>query len=256
MKYRNVLRYLLLVLSMLFSVCQFGNAQATPVLPDCIQNFSFSAAGRSIAFDNRSQVQFPSTRGCTNWHMIYTVSGFSAVSVEMDQAPDSNPSGNPGSWVVWPAANVIGTLPMTTTTFNQVSTFGYAPWVSVNVNSVTGTGTISGVFYGWRGQGTSDTSSGATPVNPAIFIYKHINSLTSTQVKTGSGYLHGFVINTKGATSSTATLFDNTACSGTTIAVIDTTAGIGMVLEDVQFNVGLCVLTAAGTVGDYTVSYK
>lgn len=53
-----------------------------------------------------------------------------------------------------------------------------------------------------------------------------------------------------------ATIYDNTAGSGTKIGTIDTTAGVQTFLYDVAFSTGLTIVTAAGTASDMTLSYK
>jgi hypothetical protein len=85
--------------------------------------------------------------------------------------------------------------------------------------------------------------------------YSHQNALGTTVVKSGAGLLHSICINTKGATSNTVTVYDNTAASGTVIAVIDTTSQVQTLLYDIGFTVGLTVVLAAGTSADITVSY-
>jgi hypothetical protein len=86
--------------------------------------------------------------------------------------------------------------------------------------------------------------------------YARINSNTTTTLKSGKGVLHGVTIGVKGATSNTATLYDNTAGSGTVIAVIDTTSNVATLLYDVAFSTGLTVVTATGTAADLTVAYR
>jgi hypothetical protein len=81
----------------------------------------------------------------------------------------------------------------------------------------------------------------------------HITTATTTVVKTGPGVLHAFTVGTGGA-SSTATVYDNTAASGTVLAVISTAAQANLVL-DIGFSIGLTVVTATGTPADITVSY-
>jgi len=84
----------------------------------------------------------------------------------------------------------------------------------------------------------------------------HINSLTTTVVKSGPGYLHSITVNSKGATGNTATVYDNTAGSGSVLAVIDVTANLVTLLYDIQFLTGLTLVTASGTAADLTVSYS
>jgi thymidine phosphorylase len=87
------------------------------------------------------------------------------------------------------------------------------------------------------------------------FSYNNIATNTTTTVKSGSGVLHSIVINKKGASSNLATVYDNTAGSGTKIATIDTTTSVVTLLFDCQFSIGLTIVTATGTAADITVSY-
>ena len=88
-------------------------------------------------------------------------------------------------------------------------------------------------------------------LNPSTgFNYTHINSATNTAVKSGAGMLHTITINTPlGA----VTVYDNTAASGTVIAVISASA-IGTLVFDVNFSTGLTITTASAN--DMTVSYR
>ena len=83
--------------------------------------------------------------------------------------------------------------------------------------------------------------------------YANITTNTTTTVVTGPGVLKRIVINTKGASANTATIYDNTTNSGTKIATMDTTANVGEVNYDVSFVTGLTVATATGTAADLTV---
>lgn len=93
-------------------------------------------------------------------------------------------------------------------------------------------------------------------INNLAFGYKNITTNTTTTVKGGSGILHAIVINTKGATANTATIFDNTTNSGTKIGTMDTTTGVGTILYDARFGTGLTIVTASGTAPDMTVVFR
>lgn len=67
------------------------------------------------------------------------------------------------------------------------------------------------------------------------------------------GVLRQIVINAPG-TGWTITVFDNTAASGATIAVITPTAPATLEY-DLQYTQGLTILTAGATPGDITVVY-
>ncbi len=88
-------------------------------------------------------------------------------------------------------------------------------------------------------------------------IYLNVASGTATTtVKSGRGILVAIVINTKGASSNTLTVYDNTAGSGTKIATIDTVNVTGTIRFEVGFSTGLTLVSAAGTGADYTVIYQ
>lgn len=91
----------------------------------------------------------------------------------------------------------------------------------------------------------------ATPV----FSFTNITTNTTTVLKTGPGILGAITINTKGASSNTATIYDNTAGSGTKIGTIDTTVGVGTLAYDLAFTTGLTIVTATGTAPDLTVQW-
>lgn len=86
------------------------------------------------------------------------------------------------------------------------------------------------------------------------WLFSHISTNTTTTVKSGAGILHTLVINTRGGTS-TATVYDNTAGSGTVVAVIDTTLSTTAFVYDVAFATGLTIVTAGVSAADLTISY-
>lgn len=84
----------------------------------------------------------------------------------------------------------------------------------------------------------------------AVNRYTHVAGAATTVVKSGSGLLYGYCVNTVGTT---LTLFDNTAGSGTVIAVITPTA-LGCFIMNAQFFTGLTA-TEVGT-GDITYLWQ
>jgi hypothetical protein len=115
-------------------------------------------------------------------------------------------------------------------------------------------GSLKMALYDSAGNAVDYT--GATSVEPYGQTLTHITTNASTQVKTGAGTLVSVTINKKGATANTATLYDSAACSGTAIAVIDTTDRIGTLTYTGAFAAGLCVLTATGTAPDLTIASR
>lgn len=98
-------------------------------------------------------------------------------------------------------------------------------------------------------------TSGNVFTSPAVYVYSNIAGNGTTTVKTIPGRLHSVTVNTKGATS-TATIYDSLAGSGTKIATIDTTANVGTLVYDCLFNTGLTVVTTGGTPADITLSFN
>ena len=97
------------------------------------------------------------------------------------------------------------------------------------------------------------TAANSLPVVEAGNLYNHITTATTTNVKSGAGVMHMVTVGTAGTTSTT-TIYDNTAASGTIIAVVNS-SGTGYWQYDVTFTVGLTVVTTGSPAPDVTVSY-
>jgi hypothetical protein len=87
---------------------------------------------------------------------------------------------------------------------------------------------------------------------PASNLYSNVSTATTTTCKSGSGVLERIIVNT-GASTTTVTVYDNTAGSGTKIATASTTAQ-GTLIYGCHFGTGLTVVTS-GT-ADITVVYR
>jgi hypothetical protein len=104
---------------------------------------TFTATGRSVAFDNRG-------RQCISWAINYYCNGCTAISIELDQAPDNN--GVPGTWTIFHSMQA-----MTGTQFGDQNTQVFAPWVSINLTVLGGGGaTVVSRAIGFS-QGTANT---------------------------------------------------------------------------------------------------
>lgn len=152
---KRFIRFLLFA----FLYAWFGRDGALGQTPDCKINFTFTATGRQPAagFTNGT----PSEPGCVTWTIVYYSTGFSALSLRLDSAPDA--SGVAGSWGAFGGTTLAGTNPQTTTTQNYFVGQGYFPWMSVNLTTVTGTGSIKGTAYGWKVPSQPYTSATITP---------------------------------------------------------------------------------------------
>lgn len=115
-------------------------------------------------------------------------------------------------------------------------------------------------WYRWRLTNTSGnaftsvrcyeqlTSIGEAPTS---FESLHISTATTTVVKTGPGIFHGFII--EGGTAGTITVYDNTSAAGKILANFDLTNTLATYLFDVDYTIGLTVVTGNAT--KLTVSY-
>ena len=106
------------------------------------------------------------------------------------------------------------------------------------------------------------TLGGATPANsvPTVgagFTFGNMTTSTTTTFKSGAGVLHTVTINQLGTVASTVSIFDNTAGSGTSIAVLNSlSTGEGTYTYDVAFTTGLTVTTTGTAAPNVTVSYR
>lgn len=135
-------------------------AQNNQVLirPDCQIPFTFTSTGTTSTLDNRQG-------GCTFWTVTYSSTGFSAISLVLQSAPNS--SGVPGAWTTFAGATIsVGVNPNVATTQAFTQLVGYNPFVRMNLASATGSGTVVGFAYGCRtpgcGAGGTGGGGGAT----------------------------------------------------------------------------------------------
>lgn len=99
--------------------------------------------------------------------------------------------------------------------------------------------------------GSFGAATGVVAVEQAGAPYVRMSTATTTTVKSGAGILHKIVINTLAA--GTITVYDNTAGSGTIIAVINSGAERA-IQYDLAFATGLTVVTSATP--DITIVYR
>jgi hypothetical protein len=135
-------------------------------------------------------------------------------------------------WTLATTESLLQTFPVASQTCSQVQALYNNGGASTNIVTFTYTFTPPGF--------------------PQQFAYSNITTNTNTQAKTGPGFLHAITVNNPGS-SAAVTVYDNTACSGTTIATIAPTAA-GRIDFDVNFNTGLCITTTGAP--NLTVSYN
>lgn len=129
---RHYVKHLLLAICVLFGCVLSAAAQ------DCKAPFLVTGAGVAVDsfLDNRNV-------GCHDWVLDYSASGFSGLSIQPESANDNN--NVPGTFGLFSGASA-----QTNTTSGHATFSGYVPYVHVNVTTVTGTGLIKGMIYGWK----------------------------------------------------------------------------------------------------------
>lgn len=136
--------------------------------PDCIINFSFTASGQTSptapnnGLDNRNLA-------CDTWNVTYANSGFTAISLALQGAPNS--AGLPGAYsngMQVQQTIITGVNPQTNTTGGFLWLTGYSPWVRMTLASSMGSGVVNGAAYGWRIPSASSNGAAAPASNVTI----------------------------------------------------------------------------------------
>lgn len=128
--------------------------------------------------------------------------------------------------------------------------------------TVTQIGAINQVFNGtnWdrqRSGGVTGMAGVTVQASPSGgWSFTNISTSTTTTVKSGAGTLHLVTVNTLGTVASSATIYDNTAGSGTIIAIINTLSLSGSFTYDIAFATGCTVVTTGTSAPNITVAYK
>lgn len=80
----------------------------------------------------------------------------------------------------------------------------------------------------------------------------------TTTVKSGAGFLHAIIFNGPATATNTTTVYDNTAASGTVIAIPLATGVIAptSVVYNCSFSTGLTIITATANGANMTVVYR
>jgi len=140
--------------------------QLVATQPDCIMFFHFTASGQTsptspnAGFSNL-------TNGCTTWNVSYANTGFSAITLAFQSAP--NVSGIAGTWGTFAGGTLLaGINPNTNTTGAFTWLTGYNPWVRVALTAATGTGEVDGAVYGYRIPSAGATGTGTQTVTGTV----------------------------------------------------------------------------------------
>jgi hypothetical protein len=290
----------LFLLSLLFLLPRHVQAQQLQLTsPDCEFSFQYEVVSNVInaqaqplagtrvpmalvtpviaGYDNRN-------KSCTTWTITYQTAGVTAISLELDGAPDA--AGYPGAWSTWtvPAQGTV--FPIVTAgagATGQATAFNFEPWVSIILNSSTGTGTVTGHVIGWRPQAGQDSTAIGLTVSPVstdpcessaiVKLSASISSASATTVQLvaptagKAAFVCGasFTIAPSATSADTAQFITGTGatCGGSTVTKtgtfgngdLTTTVGVASIKLSTPGTVfssavasGVCIVTAGTTV--------
>jgi hypothetical protein len=136
--------------------------------PNCSATYHFTTTGRTTTYVNNKPTTSGGGQGCVAWRVVYWTTTTSAVSIEIDGAPDVN--GTPGSWTALTPASGGGsgsgstTNPATSNNVGQIlACCDYYPWISMYVNTLTSSGAgtqLTVLVLGYKGTSAASTGGG------------------------------------------------------------------------------------------------
>jgi hypothetical protein len=140
---------------------------------------SYSGATRTLPIDNTSL-------GCIGWQLTYNSEGFSVVSLNLEtntkEWKGALNFGPGNAWTTYGGTASVGALPLSGTSQGNFTGYGYYPYLSVNLATATGTGSMDVVLSCWKSINYASISGGAGTVSVVAG-----GNLTSTAIVTGGG---------------------------------------------------------------------
>lgn len=201
-----------------------------------------------------SGVVIQGTDDTSNSNLIKTLATTSASAATFLSVTSTIPTGYWRLVYTNGAAAQSSTFEATATTTSvglpNVSTAGIA---AVTSNASMNLTQIASGAISTSATGIMNVSLAASATNG--YTYNHVSANGTFTVKSGAGVLHSITVNNTG-TSDTATIYDNTAGSGTVIALINTALTHGTLLFDCAFTTGITVVMTGTGPGDLTLNYK
>ncbi len=131
---------------LLFTLLLFASAAFAQLPYDCTFNGSFTTATTGPTLSNVIQ---GTANVCSTIRVDYQSNGFSALSIQIESAPYNANGTGPGAWTAISSGIVSGSNPSTNTgSATLLIQNVFAPFLRMNVTTVTGTGRITWRIYG------------------------------------------------------------------------------------------------------------
>ncbi len=175
-----------------------GSFAAHGQAPDCQFTQTFTATGYGVTTSNQAVSNLGTQ--CTTWRLSYYADGMTALSIQIEGAPDA--SGSPGTFAAVPATAcsstqqppclLDGTNPLTDINHNTEAFRGYYAWIALDVTVFTrsgASGMITARMYGYKGTSPSAGNRGGTgyllsgssdPATPVVGVVQHTHCQNTT----------------------------------------------------------------------------
>lgn len=142
----------------------------TTIQPDCLIPFTFTAAGSFPATPTTNGAGDNRTKGCAAWTLMYQNTGMTSVSVTLQSGSSVSTTVSWGSFAGTISTGFVNPIVSDTGgSLQAVNGTADISWVRVNV-AATGTGTLTGVLYGFRNSSAAVNGGGggALPCGPTV----------------------------------------------------------------------------------------
>ena len=136
-----------------------GSFAAYGQSPDCQFTQTFTATGYGVTVSNQAVANLGTQ--CTTWRLSYYADGMTALSIQIEGAPDANGSAGTFAAVpttacsstVQPPCTLDGANPLTNANHATEAFRGYYAWIALDVTIFTPTGSsglIVARMYGYK----------------------------------------------------------------------------------------------------------
>lgn len=148
-----------LALNQVPSVPDVPTVHAQQIPAPCSQSASLTTTGTGTVIPTTGS---GSSSGCVGWRLTWYVTGFSGLTIALQGSQDNSSWANIGSTYVQEGTNP--TVWTSSTGSNTIVVRAYFPYVRVNVSSVTGSGRVTWLLYGYPGTSAQmDLGGGSGP---------------------------------------------------------------------------------------------
>jgi hypothetical protein len=158
-----------LVLALMFTPSAHAQStQNTTIQPDCLIPFTLAAAGNSPTANVANAANDNRNKGCSSWTLKYQSSTLTGVTVTLQSGCSTSTTVTYGTFAgqipTTPTGNANPIVSDTGGELDAINGTACISWVRVNV-AATGSGTLTGVLYGFRNSSSAAVNGGGGSSN-------------------------------------------------------------------------------------------